>query len=130
MTEWSPHGFYEWYKELMNQCYEYRIWILSYHMFEPKCIEPRVCSDTYVGHLPLAYEDKLKYWSTHIFTDVKQEGILPPPGQQILTQVNGDGYLVLKELAQLFQLYLLKNPTSLISSHSNQRGSYSTYHID
>ena len=25
MMEWSPCGFYEWYKELMNQCYEYCI---------------------------------------------------------------------------------------------------------
>ena len=87
MTEWSPCGFYEWYKELMNQCYEYRIWILLYHMFDPKCTELRgfVCSNTYAGHLPSAYKCKLKYWSTHIFTGVKQEGILPPPGQQILT---------------------------------------------
>ena len=63
MTEWSPCGFYEWYKELMNQCYEYRIWILLYHMFDPKCTEPRgfVCSDIYAGHLPSAYECKLKY---------------------------------------------------------------------
>ena len=88
MTEWSPCGFYEWYKELMKQCYEYRIWFLSYHMFDPKCTEPRVfvCSDTYVNHLPSANICKLKYWSTHIFTGVKQERILPPPGQQILTQ--------------------------------------------
>ena len=101
-------------------------------MFDPECSEPRgfVCSDTYVGHLPSAYECKLEYWSTHIFTGVKQEGILPPPDQQILTQVNGDGCLVLKEPAQLFQPYLLKNPTSITPSHPNQRGSYSTYHSE
>ena len=86
----------------MNQCYEYWIWILSYHMFEPKCTEPRgfVCGDTFAGHLPLVYKDKSKYWSTHLFTGFKGKGILPCPGQQILTQVNGDGYLDLKELAQ------------------------------
>ena len=56
--------------------------------------------------------------------------ILPPLGLQIRTEVNGDGYLVLKELAQLFQPYLLKNPTSIIPSHLNQRGSYSTYHAE
>ena len=39
MTEWNHWGFYEWYKELMNQCYEYRIWILSYHLLNPSCQE-------------------------------------------------------------------------------------------
>ena len=31
----------------MNQCYEYRIWILSYHMFDPSCTEERdfICGD-------------------------------------------------------------------------------------
>ena len=116
----------------MNQCYEYRIWILSYHLFDPKCTKPRgfVCSDTYEGHLPSEYKGKLQYWFTHIFIGVKKEGILPPPGQQILTQVNGDGYLVLKELAQLFQPYLMKNPTSIIPSHPIQCGLYSTYHLE
>ena len=101
-------------------------------MFDPKCTELRgfVCGNTYAGHLPLMYKNKLKYWFTHLFTGFKGEGILPPPCQQILTQVNGDGYLVLKELAQLFQPYLLKNPTSIIHSHPNQRGSYSTYYAE
>lgn len=53
---------------------------------------------------------------------MKGEGILPPPGQQILTQVTGDRYLTLKELAQFLHLYLVKNPTSIVPSHSSQHG--------
>lgn len=130
MTKWSPWEFYEWYKELMSQCYEYRIWILLYHMFDPKCTEPRgfVCRDIYSSHLPSFFEDKLQYWSTHLFTGVKGEGILSPLGQKILTQVHGDGYLALKELSQLFHPYLVNNPTSIMPSHPIQRGLYSTYH--
>ena len=71
MTEWSPHEFYECYKELMNQCYDYRILILSYHMLDPKCTEPRgfVCEDTYSSHLPSFFEDKLKYCSTYLLLE-------------------------------------------------------------
>ena len=43
-------------------------------------------------------------------------------------QVNGDGYLVLKELAQLFHPCLVKNKTSIIPSHPSQHVSYSSYH--
>ena len=101
MTEWTHWGFYEWYKELMNQCYEYRIWILSYHLFDPACQEDHglICGDGSAAHLPLSYETTLLYWSTHLFTAVKGEGILPSPGQQILSQAKSDGYLLLKELA-------------------------------
>ena len=99
-------------------------------MFDHKCTEPQgfICANTTQAHLTLSYEGKLQYWFTHIFTRIKAEGILPPPGQQILSQVNGDGYLVLKELAQLFHYYLIKNKTSIIPSHPNQQGPYLTYH--
>ena len=61
------------------------------------------------------------------FKEMKDKGILLPPGEQILTQANVDGYLALKELAQLFHPYMMKNPTSIIPSHPSQHGSYSTY---
>ena len=82
MTKWFHCGFYEGYKEFLNQCYEYRIWILSYHMYDPKCTEARgfACEDTTSAHLPSFYGEKLQYWSTHIFTGIKIEDILPPPG--------------------------------------------------
>lgn len=37
-------------------------------MYDPKCTEARgfVCEDTTSAHLPLFFEEKLKYWSTHI----------------------------------------------------------------
>ena len=92
MTEWTHWGFYEWYKELMNQCYEYRIWILLYHLFDPSCQEDRgfICGDDTAAYLPSSYESTLLYWSTHLFTAVKGEGILTFPGQQILSQAYGD----------------------------------------
>ena len=58
-----------------------------------------ICGNGTTAHLPSSYKSTLLYWSTHLFTAVKGEGILPSPGQQILSQANGDGYLVLKELA-------------------------------
>ena len=67
----------------MNQHYEYQIWILWYHMHDPKCTEARsfVCGDRNSAHIPSFFEEKLKYWSTHIFIGMKREGILLPPGQ-------------------------------------------------
>ena len=67
----------------MNQYYEYQIWILLYHMFDPKCTEPTgfVCGDTYSSHLSSFFEDKLKYWSTHLFTGGKGKEILLLLGQ-------------------------------------------------
>ena len=48
-------------------------------------------------------------------------------GQQILSQANDDGYLVLKELAQIFNPHLLKDKTSIMPSHPLQPSSYSNY---
>lgn len=62
----------------------------------------------------------LEYWSNHIFFAVKAEDILPPQGQKNLTQVHGDDYLILKELAQLFHSYLIKDNTTIIPSHPRQ----------
>ena len=99
-------------------------------MYDPKYPEARgfVCGNPTLAHLPLFFEEKLKYSSTHIFTGMKGEEILPLPGQQTLTQANGAGYLTLKELAQLFHPYLVKNPRSIIPSHPSHHRSYSTYH--
>ena len=67
----------------MNQCYEYQIWILSYHIYDPKCTEAKgfACECTTSERIPSFFEEKLQYWSSHTFTKMKREGILPPPGQ-------------------------------------------------
>ena len=61
---------------------------------------------------------------------MKTEGVLPQQGQQILTQANGDGYIVLKELAQVFNPYLLKDKASIMPTHPLQHSSFSMYLAD
>lgn len=57
------------------------------------------------------------------------EDILPPQGQLIPTQVHGDGYLLSKELAQLFYPYLIKDNTTIMASYPRQgSNSYSRFH--
>ena len=53
MLEWSHSGFYEWYTEFIHQCYEHRVWALSYHMFHSLYTEDNgfLCCDTTDAHL-------------------------------------------------------------------------------